>query len=76
MTFSSANLSTPKKYDGNLRVHIADGGSILTTNVGDVSHPLPLNLLVFFSSKIDYKIQISCLSISLLIMIALLIFSF
>lgn len=48
MTFSPSHLSNLKTYDGNLRVHIADGCNVSITSVGDVSHPPPLNHVFFF----------------------------
>lgn len=43
MTFSSTNLSNLKKYDGNLRVHTADGGNVPISATSNVSYSLPLN---------------------------------
>ena len=52
MTHSFDNLSHVKPYDGNLRINTADGGSILITAIGEISHPLPLSH-VFLSPQLS-----------------------
>ena len=51
MTHSSANMTHIKKYDGDLCINTADGGSVPITVVGQVLHSLPLHN-VFLSPRL------------------------
>lgn len=50
MTHSPDNLDHVKNYDGDLKIHLANGDSVPITVAGNISNSLPLYQSVVISS--------------------------